>query len=456
MPRIVFIGAGSVVFTRNLVKDVLTFDELDGSEIVLMDINRERLDKVRQLVEKLAAFQGRRITVRATEDRREALRGADYVVFTIQVGGIQAWDSDIQIPFRYGVSQCVGDTLGPGGIFRGLRHLAVLDGVAADMQELCPDALLLQYSNPMAILTGEMTLTPIRTVGLCHSVQGTAHLLAGYCGVPFEELTYLAAGINHQAWFLRLEHHGRDLYPVLRTHLENPETMGLEPVRLELMRRFGYFVTESSGHASEYYPYFRKRPDLLDALVDRFTKPERHSAWFDYARTGGCVTMAKTREVEYERTVQNQIAGTEPLEVTRSEEYGARIIHAMETGGTIRINGNVANHGVIPNLPDDACVEVPCLVDRAGVHPCYVGKLPPQLAALNRASIAVQELTRLGHRHRDPDLVVDAVAMDPLTAAVLTLDEIWEMTRAMFEANASWLPQFGGRMPSTGGRGGWR
>lgn len=445
MARIVFIGAGSVVFTRNLVKDILTFPELNESEIVLMDIHRERLTKVRQLVEKLVAFRASRVRVEATEDRRTALAGADYVIFTIQVGGIAAWERDIQIPMAYGVSQCVGDTLGPGGIFRGLRHLAVLDGVVEDMVELCPQAVLLQYSNPMAILTGQIASKPIQSVGLCHSVQGTAHLLAEYCRVPDEELTYVAAGINHQAWFIRLEHQGRDLYPRLKEHLGNPEMLGLEPVRFELMRRFGYFVTESSGHASEYYPYFRKSPQLLDALVASFTTPHPHSAWFGYGMTGGCVIRAREREIEYERTVQNQIAGVEPLEVERSEEYGARIIDAIETGHTIRINGNVANTGLIPNLPSQACVEVPCLVDRAGIHPCSVGDLPAPLAALNRQSMAMQELTILGHRRRDRDLIVQAMALDPLTAAVLSLDEIGRLTRELFEAHADFLPQFAGK-----------
>lgn len=267
-------------------------------------------------------------------------------------------------------------------------------------------------------------------------------MLAEYCRVPAEELTYLAAGINHQAWFLRLEHEGRDLYPVLREHLHQPESLGLEPVRFELLRRFGYFVTESSGHASEYYPYFRNRPERLASLVASFTAPHPHSAWFGYGATGGCVTRAKEREHEYERTVQNQIQGVAPLEVLRSEEYGARIIHAMETGETIRINGNVENTGLITNLPRNACVEVPCLVDRAGIHPCFVGDLPSQLAALNRNSIAVQELTILGHRSQDRDLIVQALALDPLTAAVLSLDEISRLTDELFAAHAVYLPQF--------------
>ena len=258
--RTVFIGAGSVVFTRNLTRDVLTFDELGDSEIVLMDVDAERLSRAHKLVSRIAETAGAPAQVIATTDRRQALKGADYVVVTIQVGGLDQYDADIAVPQHFGVSQCVGDTLGPGGIFRGLRHLAVFDGLIEDMADLCPRALVLQYSNPMAILTWRAALAGLRVVGLCHSVQGTARLLAEYCEVPLDELNYWVAGINHQAWFLTLEHDGRDLYPRLRLHLDNPESLGQEPVRLELMRRFGYFVTESSGHASEYLPISASGP----------------------------------------------------------------------------------------------------------------------------------------------------------------------------------------------------
>jgi alpha-galactosidase len=383
------------------------------------------------------------VRVVATTDRRQALKGADYVVVTIQVGGNDEWEADIGIPERHGVSQCVGDTVGPGGIFRGLRHLAVFDGLIEDMADLCPRALVLQYSNPMAILTWRTALSGMRTVGLCHSVQQTARLLAGYCEVPAEELTYWVAGINHQAWFLTLAHHGTDLYPRLRSHLDNPETLALEPVRFELMRRFGYFVTESSGHASEYLPYFRKRPDLLASLVEAFKSAGSHySAWFGYGQTGGYVTSMRLAESAYEQEVAQQVAGTEPIVFRRSDEYGARIIHAAETGTPLRINGNVPNDELITNLPAGACVEVPCLVDRGGVHPCAVGALPPQLASLNRSSIAVQELVVKGHLERDREAIYQAMALDPLTAAVCSLDEIWKLTDDMFAANKSWLTQF--------------
>ncbi len=441
--RVVFIGAGSVVFTRNLTRDILTFPALQDSEIVLMDIDADRLSRAEKLVNRMAETAGSSVRVVATTDRRQALKGADYVVVTIQVGGNDEWEADLRIPERFGISQCVGDTLGPGGIFRGLRHLAVFDGLIEDMAELCPKALMLQYSNPMAILTWRTALSGLRAVGLCHSVQQTARLLAGYCEVPAEELTYWVAGINHQAWFLTLAHHGIDLYPRLRSHLDNPETFALEPVRFELMRRFGYFVTESSGHASEYLPYFRKRPDLLASLVEAFKSAgSDYSAWFGYGQTGGYVASMRLKEPAYEQEVARQVAGTEPIVFRRSDEYGARIIHAAETGTPLRINGNVPNDELIANLPAGACVEVPCLVDRGGVHPCAVGALPPQLASLNRSNIAVQELVVKGHLERDREAIYQAMALDPLTAAVCSLDEIWKLTDDMFAANKNWLTQF--------------
>ena len=431
------------MFTRNLARDLLSFPELGDAELVLMDIDGQRLSGAEKLVRRMVETAKARVRVIATTDRRQALAGADYVIVTIQVGGVSQWEADIRVPEKYGVGQCVGDTIGPGGIFRGLRHLAVFDGLVEDMAGLCPGALVLQYSNPMAVLTWRVALAGLRVVGLCHSVQGTARLLADYCQVPVEELNYWVAGINHQAWFLTLEHHGHDLYPRLRSLLERPEVLSMEPVRFELMRRFGYFVTESSGHASEYLPYFRKRPELLAALVESFEAAGTdYSAWFGYGRTGGGVATTRRREQSYEQEVARQVAGTDPIEMTRSDEYGARIVHAEQTGAPLRINGNVTNDGLITNLPAGACVEVPCLVDRSGVHPCVVGALPPAPAALNRSNIAVQELVVKGHLERDKEVVRQAMALDPLTAAVCSLDEIWQLSDEMFAANQRWLPQF--------------
>jgi alpha-galactosidase len=436
MARIVFIGAGSAVFTRNLVADLITFPELADTEVVLMDVDAERLDRITQITEYVIKQENARLSVRSTLSRREALPGADYVVITIAVGGLEARAPDIAIPDRYGVGQCIGDTLGPGGIFRGLRHLAVFDSIAEDIMDLCPDALVLQYSNPMAILTWRTLLTPIRTVGLCHSVQGTSAQLAEYCGVPVDEMDYWVAGINHQAWFLQLRHRGTDLLPTLKAKLASDDLYGDEPVRIELFRRFGYFVTESSAHASEYYPYFRKTSEMIDAWGKLYQPP---GSQYGGGSTGGGITKAKQREVEYEEMMQKQSSGQEQFVVRRSGEYGAEIVAAVESGSCIRINGNVRNDGHITNLPEGCCVEVPCLVDGLGVHPCFVGDLPPQLAALNRASVGVQEMVVRGHMDKDREAIYQAMALDPLTAAVCTLDQIHSMADEMFEANRPWI-----------------
>lgn len=326
--------------------------------------------------------------------------------------------------------------MGPGGIFRGLRHLAAFDGIVADILELCPDTLVLQYSNPMAILTWRMLLTPIKAVGLCHSVQGTSAQLAGYCDVPVNELDYWVAGLNHQAWFLALRHKGTDLLPTLKDRLADETLYGDEPVRIELFRRFGYFVTESSAHASEYYPYFRKTAQMID---DWGALYQPAGSQYGGGSTGGGIVKAKQRETDYEKMMERQSSGQEHFEVKRSGEYGAEIIAAMESGSPLRINGNVRNDGHITNLPGGCCVEVPCLVDGLGVHPCFVGALPPQLAALNRASVGLQEMVVRGHMDKDRQSIYEAMALDPLTAAVCTLSEIKQMTEEMFEANKPWI-----------------
>jgi alpha-galactosidase len=436
MARIVFIGAGSAVFTRNLVADLITFPELAGTEVVLMDIDEERLDRITQITEYVVKQESARLSVRSTLSRRDALQGANYVVITIAVGGLGARAYDIDIPAKYGVGQCIGDTLGPGGVFRGLRHLAAFDSIAEDIVELCPDAVVLQYSNPMAILTWRMLLTPIQTVGLCHSVQGTSAQLAEYCGVPVDELDYWVAGLNHQAWFLRLRHRGADLLPTLEDKLSTDALYGEEPVRTELFRRFGYFVTESSAHASEYYPYFRKTPEMIEQWGKLYQPP---GSQYGGGSTGGGIAKAKQREVEYEAMMQRQSSGQERFVVRRSGEYGAEIVAAIESGRPLRINGNVRNDGHITNLPAGCCVEVPCLVDGLGVHPCFVGDLPPQLAALNRASVGLQEMVVRGHMDKDREAIYQAMALDPLTAAVCTLDQIHNLAEEMFEANRPWI-----------------
>ncbi len=444
MAKITIIGAGSVVFTRQLTSDILSYPELQDSVISLMDIDAERLARAHRLVQRMIAERRLPAKVEASLDRRQALAGAKYVITTVQVGGLEAFRQQVEIPRKYGVSQCVGDTLGPGGVFQGLRNIPVLLGVCRDMDEVCPpDALLLQYSNPMAINCWAIAEGSGRPcVGLCHSVQGTARMLAHWIGAPYEEVTYKVAGINHQAWFLEFRWKGRDAYPLLRERIKDPAIAGSEPVRTDLMKYFGYFVTESSGHASEYLPYFRKsEKQVEEELVPRFTS--EHDHWFGHGRTGGYLRHVTALLDTYTEEVEAQIAGKKPLPPpTVSDEYGARIIRAVECHTPIVVNGNVPNRGLITNLPQGCCVEVPCLVDGNGVQPCVVGELPPPLAAVNRTNINVQELAVRGALRGDKELIRQAIALDPLTAAVCTLPQIWAMVDELFAAQAPWLPQF--------------
>ncbi|MCD6290923.1 MAG: alpha-glucosidase/alpha-galactosidase [Anaerolineae bacterium] len=443
MPKITLIGAGSVVFTRNLTSDILLVPELQDSTISLMDIDPARLELARDLVQRMIDERRLPARVEATLDRREAIKDADFVIITIQVGGLEAYKLDIEIPRKYGVGQCVGDTLGPGGVFRGLRTIPVLLDIGREMDELCkPDALLINYSNPMSINCWAFAEGSGRPhVGLCHSVQGTTEMLAHWIGAPYDEVTYKSAGINHQAWILEFKWKGEDAYPLIRKAAEDPQHRGEEPVRIEMMEQFGYFVTESSGHASEYVPYFRKTDKMIEEeLVPRF-KSEADE-WFRWGRTGGYYDHCVSRLDTYLDEVKEQIAGERPLPTQRTHEYGSYIIEAMVTNRPTVIHGSVPNTGLITNLPEGCSVEVPCLVDGNGIRPCYVGDLPEQLAALNRNMINVQALAVQGALTGDREAIVHAVMLDPLTAAVCTLPQIRAMVNEMFEAQAQWLPQF--------------
>lgn len=442
MPKIAFIGAGSVVFTRNLCSDILLTPALQAANISLMDIDPVRLERSCDLVEAIIHRRDLPATVQATVDRREAIRDADYVITTFQQGGLDAYALDIEIPRKYGVEQCVGDTLGPGGVFRGLRTIPVLLDLCKEMDELAPNAILLNYVNPMAINCWAVADGSGRPhVGLCHSVQGTSEMLARWIDVPYEEVSYKSAGINHQAWFLEFKRGTQDLYPLIWQALERDDIMGQEPVRGELMKNLGYFVTESSGHASEYVPYFRKSAAMVnDELSPRFKNPEDN--WFDFARTGGYLRHCQQRVVRADQEFRSLIDGSTPLPTERTHEYGTFIIEAMETDRPARINGNIPNRGYITNLPQGSCVEVPCLVDRNGVQGTVIGDLPKQLAAVNRTNINVQELTVDGALRGDRDAIHHAVMADPLTAAVCTLPQIHAMVDELFNAQAQWLPQF--------------
>jgi alpha-galactosidase len=447
MPKIALIGAGSVVFTRNLCSDILLTPALQDSTIALMDIDPDRLAQARDLVQAIIERRGLKARVEATTDRLEAVRGADYVITTFQQGGLDAYRLDIGIPQKYGVEQCVGDTLGPGGVFRGLRTIPVLLDLCEDMDEVAPAALLLNYVNPMAINCWAVDAGTGRPhVGLCHSVQGTSEMLARWIDVPYEQVVYFCAGINHQAWFLEYRRDDEDLYPLLWEAIERPEVEAQEPVRIELMKYFGYFVTESSGHASEYVPYLRKSAQMVnEELVPRFRNERSGTlgpSWFDFGRTGGYLRHCVARFAQSRQEYRELLEGVRDLPTTRTHEYGSYILEAIETNRPARINGNVPNEGLIANLPQGCCVEVPCLVDGNGIQPTTVGHLPTQLAALNRDCVNVQELTVEAALTGDVDAVFHAVMMDPLTAAVCTLPQIRAMVQEMLQEQAQWLPQF--------------
>ena len=432
MAKVCFVGAGSTVFAKNLLGDILSFPELAGSSISLHDIDAERLSTSALVAHRIAETLDVAPTIEASTDRRQALEGADYVITMFQVGGYEpATVTDFEIPKRYGLRQTIADTLGIGGIMRGLRTIPVLVDLGHDMEEVCGDATLLNYVNPMAMLCWAVDrATSIDTVGLCHSVQGTAAQLADDLGVPVDEIRYRCAGSNHMAFYLEFEREtaeGRvDLYPELAVRAlgEMPKRHGYlsEAVRYEMFRRLGYFVTESSEHFAEYVPWFIKAG--RDDLIDRFGIP------LD----------------EYPRRCEFQIAGWDeqrrrledpdaPLRVRRSPEYGSEIIHSMETGTPRVIYGNVPNRGLISNLPDGCCVEVPCLVDANGVQPTVVGALPPQLAALMQTNINVQSLTVEAVLEGRRDHVLHAAMLDPHTAAELDLDQIESLVDDLIDAH---------------------
>ena len=451
MTKITFIGAGSVVFTRNLCSDILLTPALQDCTISLMDIDINRLEQARNLIQAIINERGLNAKIEATTNQREAVKNADYVITTFQQGGLEAYKLDLDIPQKYGVEQCVGDTLGPGGVFRSLRTIPVLLDLCEDMNEVSkPNALLLNYVNPMAANCWAVDRATGRPhVGLCHSVQGTSEKLAGWVNVPYQDVTFHCAGINHQAFFLEFRRGEEDLYPKIWEAIKKEEIEAQEPVRIDLMKYFGYFVTESSGHASEYVPYFRKSAKMVnEELAPRFKEEFNDwdsyegSHWFDFSRTGGyyrhCIEREKTSEQEY----QAMINGSDPLPAERTHEYGSYIIEAMETNKPVKINGNVPNRGLIDNLPQGCCVEVPCLIDGNGVQPTKINTSPPPLAALNRTNVNVQELIVEASLTGNVDAVHHAVLLDPLTGAVCTLPQIREMVNEMLQAQAKWLPQF--------------
>ncbi|MEL6982486.1 MAG: alpha-glucosidase/alpha-galactosidase [Actinomycetota bacterium] len=447
MAKISLIGAGSTVFAKNLIGDILSFPELAESTISLHDIDPIRLGTSEVVATKTAAALGVQPTIEATTDRKASLDGADYVITMFQVGGYEpSTVVDFEVPKRYGLDQTIADTLGVGGIMRGLRTIPVLLDMAADMEEMCGDATLLQYVNPMAMNCWALSRSSsISTVGLCHSVQHTAEQLATDIGVPIDEVSYRCAGINHMAFYLEFAHRTEnglvDLYPQIDQFARNhPAPLrgsaertdgGIEglsdAVRYEMYRRLGYFVTESSEHFAEYVPWFIK--EGRDDLLDRFGVPLD-----EYPRR--CV-----RQIERWEDMRADLeAPDSELEVVQSDEYGAGIIHSIETGEPRVIYGNVANEGLIDNLPEGCCVEVPCLVDGNGVQPTAVGALPPQLAALMQTNVNVQSLTVEAALTGNRDHLYHAAMMDPHTAAELDLDQIWSLVDDLLDAHGDMIP----------------
>lgn len=434
MAKVAIIGAGSIVFCKTLILDIMATNGLEDTEFVLMAPSKRRTPQVERFVNRVIEANGLPAKVSVTTDRREAVAGADYVIATFQVGGIKGFEHDYKIPLKYGVDQCIGDTLGPGGVFRALRSIPVMMDLARDMEELCPDAYLLNYVNPMTMLCWAVGTTNVKFVGLCHGVQTTLDLISGYAEVPKDEIDFLCAGINHMGWFLKLEHNGKDLYPDLREKFEKPEYYVNEKVRGETFRHFGYFMTESTGHLAEYLPYFRKNQKALDLYCDEPGFGGESGAYYSW-----CASVAD----RYNE--QDILAGESTNLPPRSIEYGSYVIESLETGRPFKLNGNVTNGGMITNLPDDCCAEGPVYVDKTGLHKTIVGDIPPQCAALNITNINVQRLAVEAALTGDPQHIVHACALDPLTSAVLTLKEIRDMASEMLEAQKDWLPQFEGK-----------
>lgn len=437
--KITFIGAGSIVFTRNLVNDLLTFPALSDAEIVLMDINAERLSMIKRAVNRIVAEGNYPAKVTATMDRKEALLGADGVVTTILHGEVDVWQHDLLIPQKYGIDTCVGDTRGPSGIFRYLRTINPILEIAADIDHYCPGAVYLNYTNPMAMLcrTVQGRYPDMICSGLCHSVQHTAHMLARWIGAKDEDITFTCMGINHQAFYTDFLWKGEDAYPLIRKAiLERPEVYNEEMVRNEMFLALGYYVTESSGHNSEYNAWFRKRPDLIEKYC-------LHGTGWNPGIFGFTLKEYRDREASWKDEFEKWFE--EPLTLKRGREYAASIFNAVFGDYEMfRFNGNVRNFGLIENLPYGCCVEVPVLASRRGLEPIAVGKMPPQLALLSGQSSQIEELAVEGCLAGDKEMIYQAICFDPLTSAVCSLKEIRDMVNEMFEKNKDWLPQFNG------------
>ena len=437
MKKITFIGAGSFGFTRTLVKDILTFPAFCDCEIALMDINLERLSYIEKAVLKIVAQGKYGAKVTATTNRAKALEGADGVIITILAGGVDVWRHDVEIPKKYGVDINVGDTRGPSGIFRYLRTIPVMTEICRDIERYAPGAVVLNYTNPMAMLCRTLQeQTKLNITGLCHSVQGTAEMLARWIGADYEkDVTYLCAGINHQAFYLEYKVKGVDAIPRLREAIKKPEIYMEEIVRNEMFKHLDYYVTESSGHNSEYNAWFRKRPDLIEKYCIDGT------GWNPGAYAYILDSYLK-QEDNWKNGIEEYLS-KETVDIARGNEYAAYIFNGCFGDESIfQFNGNVRNFGLIDNLPGGCCVEVPIIACREGLRPIHVGPLPPQLAVLVNTSAQIEELAVQGHLEGDKRKIFQAVLYDPLTAAVCSMQEIKDMVEEMFEKNRDYLPQF--------------
>ena len=432
MSKVAIIGAGSLVFTKQFLNDLFATPCMAGSSYYLMGPTMWKLEKMKQYADQIIEKNNIDANIVCTTDRREALKDADFIILIFYIGGTRAYAHDIEIPLKYGVKQCIGDSMGPGGMFSLFREVPIMLEIGKEVEELCPNAYVLNYVNPMgAMCTALNRGTNLKVVGLCHGVQTTMDLIAAYTGVAKDEIDYVNAGINHMDWFLKLEHNGKDLYPILKANMEKPEYYKNEKVRGEVMRQCGYFMTESTGHLSEYLPWFRKNQMALDKYCDE--------PMFG-GETGAYLKFKKMIQEKFKNTDVLSIESGE-LE-PRSKEYCSYIIEAIKTGKPFKFSGNVPNHGYITNLPFDATVEVPVFADKEGYNPTFIGKLPKQCAAMNMTNIMVQDMAADAAITGDIEKAFWAIAMDPLTSAVLTLKEIRDMVYEMFEAEAEWLPQF--------------
>ncbi|MEW6357934.1 MAG: alpha-glucosidase/alpha-galactosidase [Planctomycetota bacterium] len=438
-PKIVLLGAGSG-FTQPLFTDILNIEGLDAGVIGLVDIDKKRLDVNIKLMRRIIDLMGKKQwTVEASTDRNDVLKGTDYLISTIEVSGTKCVRFDNDIPLKYGIDQCIGDTIGPGGIMKALRTLPSFVEILQDAKRLCPDALIMNYTNPMSIMTlGAVRSTDQPFVGLCHSVQGTSRQLAGILGIPYDEMVYRCGGVNHMAWFIELTHQGKDLYPMLRAAMENKDIFERDPIRFEMMKEFGLFVTESSGHFSEYVPYFRKRKDL----VAKYCRDKYRGGSSFYADN-----WPDWRKATDERR-KAMADGKAEIRLARGHEYASDIIEGHRFGRTKIIYGSVPNTNLIPNLPLDGVVEVAVVVDRRGYTPTYFGPLPEQVAALCRSNMAVYELTVQGVLNRDREAIVHAMMLDPLSAAVCCPAEVRSMADELFAAEKKYIPSWCARPKS--------